>query len=348
MAPAGPADSEDWIDQLEDDFERGSRINRPRSKQRPKHDDATVARVWGVDRGRYRVIPSDRPDTPVTASKARELGRESIVVGDFVDIVGDTSGQDGTLARIVRLHPRRNVLRRSADDSDTVERVLVANVDQLLMVVATRDPEPRPRLIDRYLVAALEAGIRPILCITKTDLADSGLLREYVKNLDVPVWLLRADGAKDDIDGLRQALHGLTTVAVGHSGVGKSTLVNRLVPGAGRDVGAVNVHTGRGRHTSSSTRAIELPEGGWIIDTPGVRSFGLGHVSAEALTRGFPDLAEVVAGCPKGCRHGDQDEQCGLIQAMTSPDTQPAVRGRVESLLRLHRAAQSAEDSPSH
>jgi ribosome biogenesis GTPase len=101
--------------------------------------------------------------------------------------VGDVSGHEGTLGRIVRIHERRNVLRRSADDTDQFERVIVANADQLLMVVAAANPEPRPRLIDRYVVAALDAGIAPILCVTKTDLAPADSLRDYASGLDIPV-----------------------------------------------------------------------------------------------------------------------------------------------------------------
>jgi ribosome biogenesis GTPase len=339
-----PHNSEDWIDKLEDTFERGSAPNRPRSKRRPRHENAVAARVLGVDRGRYSVVALAAPDTVVRANKARELGRDSIVVGDLVDVVGDTTGAEGSLARIVRLHPRDNVLRRSADDSDVIERVIVANVDQLLMVVAARDPEPRPRLIDRYVVAALDAGITPLLCVTKTDLASASELASYVDGLDIDVFALRTDGAADDFERLREALRNKTTVAVGHSGVGKSTLVNRLAPMAGREVGSVNLSTGRGRHTSSSSRAIVLPGGGWIIDTPGVRSFGLGHVSTEALDRGFPDLADFLSECPKGCRHAVTDTDCGMRGAASDPSLAEGVRERIESLLRLHQAASSSDD----
>ena len=121
-----------------------------------------------VDRGRYRTWVGDRE---VTAMKARELGRGSIVVGDRVSLIGDVSGGPGTLARVVRVQPRTSALRRSADDTDPVERVIVANADQLMIVCALADPPPRPRLIDRFLVAAYDAGLEPLLCLTKSDLA---------------------------------------------------------------------------------------------------------------------------------------------------------------------------------
>ena len=106
--------------------------------------------------------------------KARELGRRSVVVGDRVALVGDVSGTTDTLARIVRVEPRTSTLRRTADDTDPFERVIVANADQLVIVTALADPEPRPRMIDRCLVAAFDAGLRPLLCLTKSDLAPAG------------------------------------------------------------------------------------------------------------------------------------------------------------------------------
>src|SRR5690606_26860440 len=254
------------------------RGSRPRTKQRPEHEDARPGTVLTVDRGRYDVLVDDGPR--VRAMKARELGRAALVVGDRVDLVGDLSGAPDTLARVVRRHERTTTLRRTADDSeDAVERVLVANADLLVIVTALADPEPRPRMVDRCLVAAYDAGLDALLCLTKADLADpADFLAQYAA-LSVPAvpTAVRPDRI-DGIDELRQALRGRTSVLVGHSGVGKSTLVNALVPDAARETGHVNEVTGRGRHTSSSAVALALPEGGRVIDTPGVRSFGLAHV----------------------------------------------------------------------
>src|SRR5262249_18802606 len=163
--------------------------------------------------------------------------------------VGDVSGQPDALARIVRVEPRTSVLRRSADDTDPVERVLVANADQLGVVTALANPTPRTGLIDRCLVAAYDAGLEPLLVLTKADLAAPDDLLATYAALDVP-YVVTTRGSDPGV--LRERLAGRTTVLVGHSGVGKSTLVNRLVPGADRSTGQVNVVTGRGRHTSSS------------------------------------------------------------------------------------------------
>jgi len=342
-----PGIDDEWIDRLEHDLDIAQSTKRPRSKRRPDHASAVAARVIGVDRGRYSLVLIDPPHTAVRANRARELRNDAIVVGDLVDVVGDVSGQEGTLGRIVRIHERRNVLRRSADDTDQFERVIVANADQLLMVVAAANPEPRPRLIDRYVVAALDAGIEPILCVTKTDLGTAEALREYASGLDIPVLSLRNDGGPDDLPALQALLRDKVSVAVGHSGVGKSTLVNRLVPHAQREVGVVNEATGRGRHTSSSSVSLALPDGGWIIDTPGVRSFGLGHVSPDAIDRGFPDLADFLARCPRGCEHLAELSDCGLSEHLTSGNASEREAARIDSLQRLRQLAGSGDHQGS-
>ncbi|MHB1614690.1 MAG: ribosome small subunit-dependent GTPase A [Actinomycetes bacterium] len=253
-----------------------------------------------VDRGRYTC----RVDgSTVLAMKARELGRSGVVVGDQVALVGDVSGSAGTLARIVRVEARRSVLRRTADDLDPVERVMIANADQLVIVTSLARPEPNTRLVDRALVAAYDAGMDPLLCLTKADLAPPDDLLTAYAGLDVPWVVTRSD---EDPGQLRRALHDRTSVLLGPSGVGKSTLVNTVVPGASRVTGRVNTLTGQGRHTSSSVIALALTDGGWIIDTPGIRSFGLGHVDPRHLLEAFDDLAAGTVGCPRGCRH-DRD-----------------------------------------
>jgi ribosome biogenesis GTPase len=308
--------------------------NRARTKIRPEHRDAVTGRVLTVDRGRYSVLVAEGTDAEheAIASRARELRSQSIVTGDRVDLVGDTSGVDGSLSRIVRIQERATLLRRSADDSDSVERVIVANADQMLIVVASADPEPRPRLVDRYLVAAFDAGIRPILCITKTDLKDPTEFLGNFAGLGLPVVTSAED--RWPVDELTALLSGHSTVAVGHSGVGKSTLVNALVPDAHRATGHVNTVTGRGRHTSSSTISYRVGDG-WIIDTPGVRSFGLGHVEPDSILASFTDLAALSVDCPRGCTHLDGAEDCAIQERVDAGELGEVGRLRLESLHRL-------------
>lgn len=326
------------------------KANRPRTKRRPAHEDAQVGRVLGVDRGRYSVlIDEGTPDERmITTTRARELRRMPIVTGDQARVVGDTSGDEGTLARIIGMIDRTSLLRRSADDTDQVERVIVANADQMLVVVAAADPEPRARLVDRYLVAALDAGIRPLLVVTKTDIADPTEFLTHFDGLDLTVFT--SAQAEMPIEAIGAALVGHSTVFVGHSGVGKSTLVNALVPSAGRATGHVNQVTGRGRHTSSSTVSLRY-EGatgtGWVIDTPGVRSFGLGHINPDNILSAFTELAQVAENCPRGCTHLTDAPDCALIEAANRGELGETGEARLDSLQRLLQTfADKAEQPP--
>ncbi|HEV7965572.1 MAG TPA: ribosome small subunit-dependent GTPase A [Actinoplanes sp.] len=337
----------------EDDVRiRPGRSSRPRTRTRPKHDDAVDALVITVDRGRYGCFREDgAPDDDIIiAMRARELGRKSVVVGDRVALVGDTSAAPGALARIVRIAERTSVLRRTADDDDTtpegrLERVVVANADQLVIVSALADPPPRTGFIDRCLVAAYDAGIEPLLCLTKADLAGPEAVLDYYAELDLPHVLVRPDS---DLQELRGRLAGQISVMVGHSGVGKSTLVNRLVPDALRKVGVVSA-VGKGRHTSTSAVALRLPpvgksrkDPGWIIDTPGIRSFGLAHVSADSLLHGFPDLVEGTVDCPPNCGHTANDVGCALDAWVAAGKADPR---RLASYRRL-LASRAGEADP--
>ncbi len=289
---------------------RSGRGSRPRTKTRPEHADAKAAMVVSVDRGRWGCVLDDDPLRPVVAMRARELGRTPVVVGDHVGLVGDLSGRPDTLARIVKRAPRRTVLRRTADDTDPSERVLVANADQLLIVVAMADPQPRTGLVDRALIAAYAGGLTPIVCLTKTDLAAPEPFVEQFAGLDLTVVVAGRDDPLHPVAGL---LSGELTVLLGASGVGKSTLVNRLVPQADRATGDVS-GIGKGRHISSQSVALPLHDGGWVIDTPGVRSFGLAHIESDDVLLAFSDLCEAIADCPRGCTHlgPPADPECAL------------------------------------
>ena len=312
---------------------RPGKGSRPRTKNRPAHNNAQYGMVVTKDRGRWGVVLDDAPtgQAPTVCMRARELGRTDIVVGDRVGIVGDTSGRPGTLARIVRLDERTSVLRRTADDTDPYERIVVANADQLLIVSAVADPPPRSGFVERALVAAFVGGLNPVICLTKTDLASPDAFAAKFADLDVPVITC---GTHDPISHVHDVVDGHITALIGHSGVGKSTLVNRLVPDADRATGEVS-GIGKGRHTSTQSIALRLRAGGWIIDTPGIRSFGLAHVDADTVIAVFDDLAAAADNCPRGCTHmgPPADPECALDElAGASAHRTHAVRALLGAL----------------
>lgn len=307
----------------EDDVRvRPGRSSRPRTRIRPAHEEAVAATVVTVDRGRYRLRLAD--GSIITSVRARELGRRAVVVGDRVGVVGDIAGGPDALGRIVRIEPRSSLLRRTPDDSDPVERAVVANADLLVVVTALADPPPRPRLVDRCLVAAYDGGLEPLLCLTKSDLASPEELLALYRPLGVEAVVT---GPATGVPELKARLAGRTSVLFGQSGVGKSTLVNQLVPDAQRAVGDVS-GIGKGRHISSSVIALELPGGGTVIDTPGIRSFGLGAVTPARVLAAFPDLAVAAERCPPGCSHLPGTTGCALDEVGVSA-------ARLDSLRRL-------------
>ena len=309
--------------------------SKPRTKRRPSFENAPLGMVTEVHLARYQVLTDD--GLSVTATLAKELRKDGCVTCDRVALDGEISEEKGALARIVRIEPRSSALTRTAEDSEAGEQTIVANADQMVIVMAAANPEPRARLVDRYLVAAYNAGIKPILVMTKCDLADPSDFVSNFEGFDLKILRLRKDLPK--LDELTQLLSGHTTVFVGHSGVGKTTLINQLAPQSARATGDVNEVTGKGKHTSSSARAI-YAHGGWIVDTPGVRTFGLSGISATSLLRGFADLSAASKDCPRGCSHLADSPDCHLDEAVAAGEISAL---RLDSFRRLMESIGSVD-----
>jgi ribosome biogenesis GTPase len=301
---------------------RAPRSKPRRSKDRPDYSTSPIGFVRTVDRGRITCILDNGKE--ITAMKARELGKNAVVVGDYIRLDGDVSGAQGSLARAVEVEPRSNFLSRTVDDAGAFEKVVAANVDQLVIVIAAADPTPRLGFVDRCLVVAYDQGIQPIIVVTKCDLSDPSEFLAAYGDLEVATFRTSVK-ANSDLTSLRQKLSGKKSVLIGHSGVGKSTLFNKLLGSDTRSTGDVNTATGKGRHTSSSAYALAFERSGWIIDTPGVRSFGLEHVDRSRVIGAFAELSSIVANCPKRCSH--DEPSCALNSSIDNPKVSQRIAG---------------------
>ena len=322
--------------------------NRRRSRLRPEDADAREALITTVDRGRStcRLLDSG---ASVVAVRGADVRRTPVVVGDRVRLVGDRSGRDGTLARIISVAERVSVLRRTPDDTDPAERPIVANADQLIVVVALTSPPARPRMIDRCLVAAydggLDAGAVPHQARSRRQARTRRRRRRRPHHAHRRVRAARRPGGHGG--GRRQPRpdHG---GALGQDQRPVRPQRGRKIDagqpaGPGRLPGrpARSATSAAAATSSSSVIALELPGGGWVVDTPGVRSFGLGLVSPARVLSAFEDLAAVTEECPRGCTHLADSPDCMLD---TYAATGAPHAARVDSLRRLLLSRESPDD----
>lgn len=246
--------------------------------------------------------------------------------------VGDRVLYSRDRRRVEEILPRHTVLSRSDPGNPHLERVIAANIDVVVNVVALKNPPLRPGLIDRYLIATAKSGAEPLLCVNKIDLLEDlsefAPLRPY-EDLGVPV--IRCSAATGEgIPALLGALGGKVCVFTGHSGVGKSSLLNALDPSLDLASGEISAANQKGRHTTTSSALYRLPGGAMLIDTPGIREFGLWDVDAADVRRYFREFGE------HRCAFGDcshiHEPDCAVRRAVESGVIAPA---RYESYLRI-------------
>lgn len=291
---------EDYFADIRQSRRTSKKTSKPRTKIRPNTDSLPVATVIKNSRGRYEAI-LDTGET-ILCVRARELRDFDIVPGDRVKVVvndyAKVHSSSQSLCRIQKVENRSTVLKRTADDKKSNQKTVAANVDQCLIISSCKNPDFNYDFINRCVKASLYSNIIPIFCITKSDLLNdmipinknnNELLSSYVldtfaKELSNVSQLsydeiISQSVISTDTNKIQKLLNNKSTVFVGLSGVGKSTLINRLIPSANRAVGE-NSKNGDGRHTSSSSCAYKYLNG-LIIDTPGIRSFGLGYLNND-------------------------------------------------------------------
>ncbi len=307
------------IEALEDEWEEDHHLLARRGRDlsvaaRQRIERLDAARVIGVDRGRVTII-DDRE--VYEARYAGTMRGEKAAVGDRVRV--RPAKHEGDEPRVVEVLDRDSVLTRTADDTDDTERVVVANADQIVVVIAADHLDVGARFVDRVLVAASLGGVDPLVCINKVDLVTDRTEVEEVagrySDIEVPVRVTSALTG-EGVDDLARSLAGTWTAFTGHSGVGKSSLLNRLVPGAEQEIGQLGRYGGR--HTTVAAWALEAPAlDAWLVDTPGVRSFGLGSLTPAELGRHFPELAALDCRMDD-CAHAGEPG-CQLAEARMHP-----------------------------
>ncbi|MDD4050365.1 MAG: ribosome small subunit-dependent GTPase A [candidate division Zixibacteria bacterium] len=239
-----------------------------------------------------------------------------VAVGDDVMITVITP-EEGVVEEVL---PRRTVLSRPAIGRETSEQVLAANVDSLIIVTSVANPPLRTGLIDRFIIAAGTGNLTPAIVVNKADLGIGPEAREVIdvyRHLGYSLFVTSVVNG-EGLDDLRGFLKDHRSLMSGHSGVGKSSLLNRLVPGISQRISAVSALTGKGRHTTSSMELFDLPDGGFVIDTPGLKVLGLWQVDRESLAAYYPEFEACRDRCRfTGCRHLAEPD-CAVKEAVAS------------------------------
>ena len=299
---------------------------------------ATIAgRVVGMHGFNYCVRAEDgREYDCVVRRVVKTLARDersAVVVGDRVRI--SEAGSDSGV--IERVEPRHGILARNTRRG---EHLLVTNVDQVLIVVAAADPPFKPNLIDRYLISAELGGLKPVICINKIDMVNPRALLPVVGTYGqlgyeaVLVSVTKGWG----LDRLRQLLRGRQTVVSGQSGVGKSSLLNGIQPGLKLSVSTICDETRKGRHTTTSAILLPLEVGGWVVDTPGIRSFELANIDTQTAAGHFREFRPYLANCKfANCSH-THETGCAVKNAV---DRDLVSLTRYESYLKLIHGLES-------
>ena len=272
-----------------------------------------------------------RGDRVDTCGIHKDLGdRKSTIVAAGDRVLVDDSGDE---SMVIGVAPRRSKLSRLAiEHSHVNEQIFAANIDYLVIVIAAAKPAIKQGLIDRYLISAEVGGVKPILCVNKMDLVDEEppLIQHY-RDIGIPVVLSSCETG-DGVDELYALLKGNWAVFAGHSGVGKSTILNQISPELDIATREVSLQTEKGRHTTTLSKLYRLDDEIHIVDTPGIRQLGLWNVSPEEVGFYFPEIANFEAHCKfRNCTH-IHEPKCAVLEALESGDL---CKLRFDSYLRI-------------
>lgn len=317
------ADGTSWLCML-----RG-RLRKPRRTRPPSPPGSA----------RRNASPSSRQQQQISVSLDEPAEAPTRVApGDRVRFMPLGNGE----GVIEEIEPRRTVLARARPEVGT-EQVLLANPDQAILVFAMREPPPHFGLLDRYLALCEHAHVPALICLNKDDLGEPNEVaaaEQIYCALGYPV-LRTSATTGDGLNELRERLAGHVSLLTGPSGVGKSSLVNMLIPDAHQRTGEISAATGKGRHTTTGVRLLPLPEGGWLADSAGVRELALWQVPSEDLARCFVELRDAAGNCEyEDCTHGLEEEGCALRAVLIEGRMTPERYASFQRLLDEARAAE--------
>ena len=298
------------------------------------------ARVLAGTGGQWRIQLSDGSiGVAALRGKAKREGDPKLAVGDRVDVERDETS--GDLA-IVAIAPRSSVLSRRNPSGARGERIVAVNLDQVVVVFALVHPEPNVRMLDRFLVVAEANDLAAIIVVNKLDLASLGDARATFDKYEAIGYRVHYTSTRTrmGIDALHDALHGRTSVLSGPSGVGKSSLMNTMYPGLDLRVGEISASVNKGRHTTVGAWMYPLPDGGYVVDTPGLREVGLWGLPSASLDQCFPEVRARGGQCRfSTCRHL-AEPGCAVRGALESGEVDAE---RYASYVKLREEVEASE-----
>ncbi len=303
--------------------------------------DDGITRVASL-RGRLKQEASGRDAREMRNESQREQARPlKLAVGDRVSVSGDENGDSWTIDEI---HPRRSQLARKRPGNAKGERIIVANLDQVLVVFAAANPEPHPRMLDRFLVIAEANDLAARIIINKVDLAAHDAVRERFAEFTAAGYPMHITSVKQSLglEELREEIAGKGSALTGPSGVGKSSLMNTLFPGLNLRTAEISDSVNKGRHTTVGALLHSLPGGGFIADTPGLREVGLWGIDPREIPQCFPEFRPLLDQCRfADCTH-TVEPGCAVRDAVAAGTVS---RGRHESYMKLREElAQASAD----